>query len=182
MQTLVRWSALVSSWQQMKLEIWCEWAHPYKTIAKFIVHSIYAMLYMYCQALPIYIHFALCCFCCLLICSKLTFSKNSFNNTIWTSNSLDPDQTRQFVGPDLRTNCLQRLSADNKICHWWVLRVSILLTYLSVLKTSTQTFFFSCRKTRCCSCGRLYSVACQVVNTGTEVDHCRKWISEAWTL
>ena len=25
----------------MKLEIWCGWAHPYKTIAKLIVHSIY---------------------------------------------------------------------------------------------------------------------------------------------
>ena len=24
----------------MKLEIWCGWAHPYKTIAKFVVHSI----------------------------------------------------------------------------------------------------------------------------------------------
>ena len=24
----------------MKLEIWCGWAHPYKTIAKLIVHSI----------------------------------------------------------------------------------------------------------------------------------------------
>ena len=23
-----------------EFEIWCEWAHPYKTIAKFIVHSI----------------------------------------------------------------------------------------------------------------------------------------------
>ena len=41
MENLVRWSALVSSWQQMKLKIWCGWAHPYKTIAKFIVHSIY---------------------------------------------------------------------------------------------------------------------------------------------
>ena len=40
MENLVRWSALVPSWQQMKLEIWCGWAHPYKTIAKFIVHSI----------------------------------------------------------------------------------------------------------------------------------------------
>ena len=28
------------------------------------------------------------------------------------SNSLDPDQARQFVGPDLGPNCLQRLSAD----------------------------------------------------------------------
>ena len=28
------------------------------------------------------------------------------------SNSLDPDQDRHFVGPDLGPNCLQRLSAD----------------------------------------------------------------------
>ena len=30
------------------------------------------------------------------------------------SNSLDPDQARHFVGPDLGPNCLQMLSADNK--------------------------------------------------------------------
>ena len=30
------------------------------------------------------------------------------------SNSLDPDQARHFVGPDLGPKCLQRLSADNK--------------------------------------------------------------------
>ena len=35
-----------------------------------------------------------------------------FFNTIWVSNSLDPDQARHFVGPDLGTNCLLRLSAD----------------------------------------------------------------------
>ena len=29
------------------------------------------------------------------------------------SNSLDPDQARQFVRPDLGPNCLQRLSADD---------------------------------------------------------------------
>ena len=28
-------------------------------------------------------------------------------------NSLNPDQARHFVGPDLDPNCLQRLSADN---------------------------------------------------------------------
>ena len=39
MEILVICSALVFSWQQMKLEIWCGWAHPYKTIAKLIVHS-----------------------------------------------------------------------------------------------------------------------------------------------
>ena len=39
---------------------------------------------------------------------KLTFFKKSFRNTIRVSNSLDPDQARHFVGPDLGTNCLQR--------------------------------------------------------------------------
>ena len=29
------------------------------------------------------------------------------------SNSLDPDQARQNVGPDLGPSCLQRLSADD---------------------------------------------------------------------
>ena len=44
--------------------------------------------------------------------SKSTFSKNSFKNTIKVSNSLDPDQARHFVGPDLGPNCLQKLSED----------------------------------------------------------------------
>ena len=30
------------------------------------------------------------------------------------SNSLDPDQARHFVGPDLGPNCLQNISADDK--------------------------------------------------------------------
>ena len=47
------------------------------------------------------------CFCCCL----LTFFKNSFRNTIRVSNSLDQDQDRSSVGPDLGPNCLQRLSA-----------------------------------------------------------------------
>ena len=62
------------------------------------------------------LHFAyrviLQAFCRLLIFSKSTFSKNSFRNTIRVSNSLDPDQARHFVGPDLNRNCSQRLSAD----------------------------------------------------------------------
>ena len=44
---------------------------------------------------------------------KSTFWKTSFRNTIRVSNSLDPDQARRFVGPDLDPNCLQRLSADD---------------------------------------------------------------------
>ena len=34
--------------------------------------------------------------------------------TIRVSNSLEPDQARHFVEPDLGPNCLQRLSADDK--------------------------------------------------------------------
>ena len=40
------------------------------------------------------------------------------------SNSLDPDQARRTVGPDLGPNCLPRLSADDtgrqrvkELCH-----------------------------------------------------------------
>ena len=47
--------------------------------------------------------------------SKSTFSKNSFRNRISVSNSLDPDQARHSVGPDLGPNCLQNLSADDTI-------------------------------------------------------------------
>ena len=49
--------------------------------------------------------------------SKLTFSKKSFRNTIRlrVSNSLGPDQDGHSVSPDLGSNCLQRLSSDNKV-------------------------------------------------------------------
>ena len=42
-------------------------------------------------------------------------NKNYFKNTIRVLNSLDPDQACCLVGPDLGPNCLQRLSADNRI-------------------------------------------------------------------
>ena len=41
------------------------------------------------------------------------FQIKSFGNAIRVSNSLDPDKSRYFVGPDLGLNCLQKLSADN---------------------------------------------------------------------
>ena len=41
-----------------------------------------------------------------------------FFNPIRVSNSLDQDQARHFVGPDLGPNCLQGLSADNKMSCW----------------------------------------------------------------
>ena len=42
------------------------------------------------------------------------FSKISFRITISVPNSLDPDQARQNVGPDLGLSCFQKLSADDK--------------------------------------------------------------------
>ena len=50
----------------------------------------------------------------LLMFFKFNFSINSLMNTISKSNSLDPDQARQFVGPDLGPNCLHILQADDK--------------------------------------------------------------------
>ena len=47
---------------------------------------------------------------CMLV---LTFSKNSFKNTVNVSNGLDPDKDQHSVPPDLDPHCLQRLSADN---------------------------------------------------------------------
>ena len=49
---------------------------------------------------------------------KSTFSKNYFSY-IRVSNSLDPGQARQFVGPDLRPNCLQRLNYRRR--YWQVI-------------------------------------------------------------
>ena len=40
-------------------------------------------------------------------------SAKSFRNTIRVSNSLDPDQARCNVWPDLDPNYFQRLKADN---------------------------------------------------------------------
>ena len=55
------------------------------------------------------------CCCLLIFFSKLTFSKNYFRNTIRVSNSLDPDQARRYVGPDLGPNYLQSKLADEGI-------------------------------------------------------------------
>ena len=61
------------------------------------------------------------CFCGLLFCwlfSKNFFfqnkNKKSFRNTTRVSNSLDPSQDQHYVGPDFGSNCLQRLSAEEK--------------------------------------------------------------------
>ena len=47
----------------------------------------------------------------MLFCLLLIFQNQLFRNTI--SVSLDPDQARGFVEPNLGPNCFQRLSAGN---------------------------------------------------------------------
>ena len=60
--------------------------------------------------------------CCLFLLFFQIFF--SFRNTIRVSNSLDPNQARQNVGPDLGPNCLQMLSGDETSRQ----RVLVLLT------------------------------------------------------
>ena len=43
--------------------------------------------------------------------------KKIFRNTIRVSNSLDPDQARQNIRPDMDPNCLQRFSSDDTIIN-----------------------------------------------------------------
>ena len=47
--------------------------------------------------------------------NKQTFSNYSFRITIRVSNSLDQDQDRCSVGPNLGPNYLQKLSASRKV-------------------------------------------------------------------
>ena len=50
----------------------------------------------------------------MLIFFKINISKKKyFRNSLRVSDSLDPDQARRLVGPDLGQNCLQELSADD---------------------------------------------------------------------
>ena len=44
-------------------------------------------------------------------------AKKTFRNTTRVSNNLDSAQAPRVFGPNLATDCLQRLSADDKTCH-----------------------------------------------------------------
>ena len=50
-------------------------------------------------------------FSCVL--SSADFFQHWLLKKISVSNSLDPDQARNYVGPDLGPNCLQRLQPDD---------------------------------------------------------------------
>ena len=57
-----------------------------------------------------------CCWCghCKKRRGELLYS-NYFRNAFTVSNSLDPDQDRHSVGPDLVPNCFQRLLVEDKV-------------------------------------------------------------------
>ena len=54
------------------------------------------------------------CFCCRLLNFGHFVIKNYFRNTIRVTNGLDPDEDRRCVDPDLRPDCMQMLSTDDK--------------------------------------------------------------------
>ena len=56
----------------------------------------------------------------MLLLSVDFFKINFFKKlkSFRVSNGFDLDQVGNFVGPDLGSNCLQRLSANNKSCRW----------------------------------------------------------------
>ena len=64
---------------------------------------------------------------------KSTFSKNSFKNTIRVSNSLDPDQARHYVRPDLGPNCLQRLQQTTLVVKELTLKAMLSMFILHTL-------------------------------------------------
>ena len=65
-------------------------------------------------------------YCLFILFSKFRFSKKIFQNTNIMSNSLDPDQARQKVGPDLGLNCLLKLLAnDKKVTYMHRVKASI---------------------------------------------------------
>ena len=47
----------------------------------------------------------------------LVLMKNILSGKPSMSNRVDPDQSQHFVRPDQGSNCLQRLSVDNKNHH-----------------------------------------------------------------
>ena len=73
---------------------------------KIYIFAKKCILISFCIAFSIPSHF--------IIVPYFTLRMLDFFNTIQVSNSLDSDQARHFVGPDLGPNCLQRLSADNE--------------------------------------------------------------------
>ena len=98
--------------------------------------------------------------------SKLTFSKNSFKDTIRMSNSLDPDQDWHFVGPDLGSNCLQRfISRRKQLPLYSVAGVLIFGTSLYLL-----SYFVYARREGTCETAWMYRLV-WVVPAGLYINY-----------
>ena len=65
---------------------------------------------------------------CLWDFFKINILKNSFKNTITVSNSLEPDQARPFVGPDLAQTVFngyrEKMASAEFSCYIFVLSLN----------------------------------------------------------
>ena len=70
----------------------------------------------------------------------MLLTNSVLRNTIRLPNSLDPNQARRFVEPDLGPHCSQRLSADNtgrlsaniKHINHFIFKMNIISVYLGL--------------------------------------------------
>ena len=99
----------------------------------------------------------------LLLCHILLFGRWIFSIPPGrVSNSLDPDQARHFVRPDLGQNCLQRLSAGKESIlmemnnvqpiplMWYIFillffRILALENIAQILTTGPRLVYWSCK-------------------------------------
>ena len=83
--------------------------------------------------------------CFIVVCwffFKINFFKNYFVNTIRVPNSLDSDQARHFVGPDLVPNCLEDLTLCMLYCRLLIFfSKSIFLKIISWIPSETAKQF-----------------------------------------
>ena len=89
----------------------------------------------------------------LLFFSKLTFSRNSFKNTIRVSNSLNPDQDQHFVSPG--PEVIKLFSCSTQLSTEFILLINVkmptivgILTFISMINTTSERVrarnFFIC--------------------------------------
>ena len=82
----------------------------------------------------------LCKFSCFLSYADC-FRKSSFRNTIKVSKSLDPDQARHFVGPDLGPNFLkyyqQTTLVDKGLQQAWFWKGELSVCTIAGLRKTT---------------------------------------------
>ena len=114
LRTLTRAHPAISHCSHLLLKI--KSGYKYKSLAKYILGG---SKIIYLQKICILISFWIFQYCfyysfTLYYCAIFYSLNTRFFNTFRVSNSLDPDQARHFVVPDLDPNCLQMLSVDDK--------------------------------------------------------------------